>query len=224
MSKCTIGAMASKKASAASSVSARIASARAGEVRGPVATITLIPVGRRQAGDLAARDGDEGMGGEAGGDGLARTARGRRRARRRRAGRGGRPSAMTRPPAARISQCKRPTAFCSSSSERKELEQTSSARAPVWWAKVPVTGRISCRTTGTPISAACQAASEPARPPPMTWIGAMSHGSDLGQRRGKGRVRRSRAAALAGVERTGCPAPSPAAPGGRRRWRGSSGT
>ena len=36
--------------------------------------------------------------------------------------------AMTRPPAARISQCSRPTAFCSSSSERKELEQTSSAR------------------------------------------------------------------------------------------------
>ena len=31
--------------------------------------------------------------------------------------------------------------------------------------------RISCRMTGTPASATCQAASEPARPPPMTWMG-----------------------------------------------------
>ncbi len=30
-------------------------------------------------------------------------------------------------------------------------------------------GRISCRTTGTPAWAICQAASEPARPPPTTW-------------------------------------------------------
>ena len=40
-SRCTIGAMASKNASASSPVSARIASASAGEVRGPVATMTL---------------------------------------------------------------------------------------------------------------------------------------------------------------------------------------
>ena len=33
--------------------------------------------------------------------------------------------------------------------------------------QVPRTGRISCRMTGTPASAACHAASEPARPPPM---------------------------------------------------------
>ena len=39
-SRWTIGAMASKKASSVSPVSARIASASAGEVRGPVATIT----------------------------------------------------------------------------------------------------------------------------------------------------------------------------------------
>ena len=31
-------------------------------------------------------------------------------------------------------------------------------------------GRISCSTTGTPRAAICQAASEPARPPPMMWI------------------------------------------------------
>ncbi len=34
-------------------------------------------------------------------------------------------------------------------------------------------GRISCRITGTPEFAACHAASEPASPPPMMWIGRM---------------------------------------------------
>jgi hypothetical protein len=32
-------------------------------------------------------------------------------------------------------------------------------------------GRISCSTTGTPLRASCQAASDPARPPPTTWTG-----------------------------------------------------
>ena len=73
---------------------------------------------------------------------------------------------ITREPAARISQCSRPTALASESSERKEFEQTSSARLSVWWAAVPETGRISCRITGSPALAHCQAASEPARPPP----------------------------------------------------------
>ncbi len=41
VSLCTIGAIASKKASAFSSVSARMASASGAEVRGPVATMTL---------------------------------------------------------------------------------------------------------------------------------------------------------------------------------------
>ena len=57
---------------------------------------------------------------------------------------------MISPPAARISQCSRPTALRSSSSERKELEQTISAKLPVRWAKVPTLGRISWITTGTP--------------------------------------------------------------------------
>ncbi len=35
---------------------------------------------------------------------------------------------------------------------------------------VPRTGRISCSTTSAPASAACQAASDPASPPPTTWI------------------------------------------------------
>jgi hypothetical protein len=73
---------------------------------------------------------------------------------------------MISPPACRISQCRRPTAFCSSSSERKELEHTISARLPVRWAKVPTLGRISWMTTGMPRLAACHAASDPAMPPP----------------------------------------------------------
>ena len=60
-SRWTIGAIASKKASAPSPVSAAIASASAGDVSGPVATMTLSQSGGRQAGDLAALDRDQGM-------------------------------------------------------------------------------------------------------------------------------------------------------------------
>src|SRR5215472_13778384 len=75
---------------------------------------------------------------------------------------------MISEPSRRISSCKSPTALCSLSSERKEFEQTSSARAAVLWAAVVHSGRISCSTTGTPRAAICQAASDPASPPPMT--------------------------------------------------------
>src|SRR5215831_10525282 len=75
---------------------------------------------------------------------------------------------MISEPSRRISSCKSPTALCSLSSERKEFEQTSSARAAVLWAAVVRSGRISCSTTGTPRAAICQAASGPASPPPMT--------------------------------------------------------
>ena len=78
---------------------------------------------------------------------------------------------MISEPSRRISSCSRPTALCSRSSERNEFEQTSSASAAVLWAAVVRTGRISCSTTGTPRAAICQAASAPARPPPMMWIG-----------------------------------------------------
>ena len=73
----------------------------------------------------------------------------------------------------RISSCRSPTALCSRSSERNEFEQTSSASASVLCTGVARTGRISCNTTGTPRDAICQAASEPASPPPMTctvWV------------------------------------------------------
>ena len=57
---------------------------------------------------------------------------------------------MISEPSRRISSCSRPTALVSRSSERNELEHTSSARPPVLCASVVRTGRISCSTTGTP--------------------------------------------------------------------------
>jgi hypothetical protein len=51
-----------------------------------------------------------------------------------------------------------------------ELEQTSSAKSPVWWAGVERTGRISWSSTATPLLAHCHAASDPANPAPMIWI------------------------------------------------------
>src|SRR5579864_6594251 len=64
-------------------------------------------------------------------------------------------------------------ALPSASPERNEFEQTSSAKCPVLCTAVERTGRISCSTTGTPRRATCQADSEPARPPPITWTGDM---------------------------------------------------
>ena len=52
-----------------------------------------------------------------------------------------------------------------------ELLQTSSARRPVLCAGGIFSGRISYRRTGTPRRAACQAASEPASPPPIMVMG-----------------------------------------------------
>ena len=61
VSRCTIGAIASKNASAFSSVSSRIASANGAEVRGPVATMTLRQSAGRQAFDFAAPQLDQGV-------------------------------------------------------------------------------------------------------------------------------------------------------------------
>ncbi len=164
--------MASKKASASSPVSARIASASAGEVSGPVAMIVLphsfggrpgtSPRSTVTSGWLVRRSV------------TAAEKASRSTARAPPAGSWCRsPISMISPPAWRISQCSRPTALFSSSSERNEFEQTSSASPSVWWASVPRVGRISCSTTGTPACAICQAASEPAMPPPTMWIGSV---------------------------------------------------
>src|SRR5579863_2480085 len=81
---------------------------------------------------------------------------------------------MISDPIARISRWITPTALVSASSDRKELEQSSSARRPVRCASVRRSGRISWRTTVAPAWAICQAASEPARPPPITWMGVIA--------------------------------------------------
>src|SRR5262249_49538126 len=78
---------------------------------------------------------------------------------------------MMSEPSRRISACSRPTALVAPSSERNELEQTSSASPPVLWAGVMRAGRISCNTAGTPHWASCHAASQPAWPAPTTWTG-----------------------------------------------------
>src|SRR5260370_13871235 len=74
---------------------------------------------------------------------------------------------MISEPSRRISACSSPTALLAASSERNELEHTSSARPSVRWASVIRPGRISCSTTRIPDLATCQAASEPASPAPM---------------------------------------------------------
>ncbi|MGY3458821.1 hypothetical protein ACVWW5_004271 [Bradyrhizobium sp. LM3.4] len=166
-SRCTIGAIASKKASAFSSVSSRMASASGAEVRGPVATMTLLhSAGGRPATSsraisirgwslsalvtAAEKPSRSTASAPPAGTWLASAARMISESRR------------------RISACSRPTALLAASSERNELEQTSSASPSVRCASVMRVGRISCSTTGTPDLATCQAASEPARPAPMT--------------------------------------------------------
>src|SRR2546429_1120439 len=66
-----------------------------------------------------------------------------------------------------MSALRRPWALLSST-DLKELEQTSSAKRSVWCAAVMRTGRISCSVTAMPRSASAQAASLPASPPPTT--------------------------------------------------------
>ncbi len=149
LSACTIGAMASKKDRASSPVRAAIASLSAGEVRGPEATITL----------------DQSAGGNPATSSRSMATSGCLSSRRVTSAENASRSTARAPPAgvwqtsaqamisdpqARISACSRPTALCSASSERKELEHTSSASPEVWCAAVVLTGRISWRTTRTP--------------------------------------------------------------------------
>ena len=88
----------------------------------------LVPFGGRQAGDFLAHDGDQRMGFDLGRHGRGKTVAvdGKRAAGRNLVG--DRRHAMISEPASRISACSTPTALVSASSERKELEQTSSAR------------------------------------------------------------------------------------------------
>ena len=72
--------------------------------------------------------------------------------------------------AIRNSSCKTPTALYSLSSERKELEQTSSAKYFVWWASVFTFGLISYKSTFISNLEIWYAASHPAKPPPIITI------------------------------------------------------
>src|SRR6202011_3041862 len=165
-SRCTIGAIASKNVSAFSSVSSRMASASGAEVRGPVATMTLSHAAGGSPLISPRRNSMSGWSCKAlvtaaenpsrstanappAGTWLASAAR------------------MISEPSRRISAWSNPTALLAASSDRNEFEHTSSARPSVRCASVMRSGRISCRTTLTPAFAACQAASEPARPPPI---------------------------------------------------------
>ena len=65
------------------------------------------------------------------------------------------------------SSCKRPAAL-SLLIAPKLLLQTSSANSGEWWAGDFFFGRISKRVTLTPALAICHAASDPARPAPIT--------------------------------------------------------
>ena len=166
----TIGAIASKKASSASPVRPWMAVASGCEVRGPVATITL----SHSAGGSPAISPNSTVT-----FGCARTAAVTASENATRSTASAPPAGslwasamrMISEPQRRISSCSNPTALCSWSSERKELEHTSSAKPPVRWASVSFCGRISWMMTLAPASAACQAASEPARPAPMIWMG-----------------------------------------------------
>ena len=149
-SRCTIGAMASKKASASLPVSPAIAAASAGEVSGPVATMTLSQSAGGRPAISSRRMLDQRMGFQRCRRRWRQSLRGRRRARRRPVPDVASAARITSEPSRRISSCRRPTALCSLSSERNELEQTSSASASVLCAAVVRTGRISCSTTGTP--------------------------------------------------------------------------
>ena len=81
---------------------------------------------------------------------------------------------MMSEPIFRISAFSSPTAF-ESSSLRRELEQTSSAKYSEEWAGVIFSGFISHRRTGIPRLASCQAHSLPARPAPKTVTGSMAY-------------------------------------------------
>ena len=164
-SRCTIGAMASKNASAFSPVSCAIAAARAGEVSGPVAMMTLSHSGGRQR-DFAALERDQRMGGQRRRDrrGKAVAVDRQRAAGRHLIGVGGAHDQRAEPAHLLMQQADGVVVLDrrsgTSSSRRVRHSRRSCAR------RSARSGRISCSTTGTPACASCQAASEPARPPP----------------------------------------------------------
>ena len=144
----------------------------AGEVSGPVATMTLSHSAGGRPAILAALDGDERMGAQRAVTSAEKRSR----------------STASAPPAGSLwasparhdQRARAPHLLVQQadgvglrqSSERNELEQTSSAKA-VGLVRLGLLHRAASRAArrGRRRAAICQAASEPARPPPMTWIG-----------------------------------------------------
>ena len=164
-----MGAIASKKASWSSPPTRRMSSASAGEVSGPVATMAR----PHSAGGSPATS--------------SRTMR-HQRLRRQRLGDRGReavPVDRQRPArrqlvavAHRHDQRAQPAHLLVQQADRVAHRVVGAERVRADQLGQPVglvrlgrraPGRISCSTTGTPRRASCQAASLPARPPPMTW-------------------------------------------------------
>ena len=114
-----------------------------GRGEGPGRNDDVVPVRRRQAVDLAAFDADQRMAFRSPRLRRRKTHCGRPQARRRQAPDERPPTRMMSEPSLRSSSCRRPTALVPLSSERKELEQTSSASASVRCAAVARSGRIS---------------------------------------------------------------------------------
>ena len=195
-SRCTIGAMASKKASASSPVSLRMAAARAGEVSGPVAMMTLSQSG----GGSATSPRSSVISGWA--SSAADTAAGKAVAvdRERAAGRhlvgvGGAHDQRAEPAHLLVQQADG-VVLRVVGAERVGADQFGIAVGLVRGGR-DRSGRISCSTTGTPACASCQAASEPARPPPTMWTGCMA-GQAMGRAWSRQPPKRKRPRRVAG--------------------------
>ena len=166
-SRCTIGAMASKKASASSAGEAADAIGERRRGEGAGGDDDAVPVGRRQPRSPRAQISISGCASSAAVTAAAKPSRSTASAPP--AGTWwASPQRMISEPSRRISSCSRPTALVSRSSERNEFEQTSSAsacglvrggRARRAASRAAPPARRGC--------AICQAASQPARPPPM---------------------------------------------------------
>jgi hypothetical protein len=134
-SRWTIGAMASKKASESSPVSFQDRLGQGGRGEGAGGDDDAVPVAGGRPATSSRTMVMSGWAASRGHGGREAVAVDGQRA----AGRHlwASPQAMMSEPQRRISACSRPTALVSQSSERNELEQTSSARPSVLWASVP---------------------------------------------------------------------------------------
>ena len=167
-SRWTIGAIASKKASASAPVAAPIDSASAIAVSGPVAT--MVEAGGGEGVDPLAHELDIGMRGEPlghrGGEAVAVD-------RQRRAGRhpvrvGGGHDQRAQRAHLGVEQADR-IVLGIVGAEAVRADQLGEAVGVMGRRRLAASRAFRERRTFTPASASCQAASDPARPPPMIW-------------------------------------------------------